>query len=172
MRRSDPRVRRTSVLLLLALRTGQWTVGSEGGVCRPCGFGKGTVGSPPSDGRLPPEGRTGIRPAAGADRGLRRGAYLYLEVHAQVVTRHLVGRSSPASDCLAPLRLDRSRRAPKPRRGPRRSRAPVGAGPRRGGSIRLVPRRGSSSPSEQEPNAVSSSLTFDRQSGGLGTTAR
>src|SRR5438874_12870052 len=89
MRRSDPRLRRTSVLLLLALRTGQWTVGSEGGVCRPCGFGKGTVVSPPSDGRLPPEVRTGIRPAAGADRGLRRTASLYLEVHAQ-------GRLSPS----------------------------------------------------------------------------
>src|SRR5207237_7225239 len=83
MRRSDPRLRRTSVLLLLALRTGQWTIGSGGGLCRPCGFGKGTVGSPPSDGRLSPEGGTGIRPAAGAVRGLRGGAFLSLEVSAK-----------------------------------------------------------------------------------------
>src|SRR5437660_5373251 len=100
MRRSDPRVRRTSVLLLLALRTGQWTIGSEGGLCRPCGFGKGTVGSPPSDGRLPPEVRTGIRPAAGADRGLRRSAYLYLEVHAQ--GRHSTSRRAIVSRVRLP----------------------------------------------------------------------
>src|SRR5436309_7474994 len=100
MRCSDPRLWRTSVLLFLALRTGQWTAGSEGRLCRPCGLETGTVGSPPSDGRLPPEGGTGIRPAAGADRGLRRGAYLYLEVHVQ--GRHSTSRRAIVSRVRLP----------------------------------------------------------------------
>src|SRR5205823_14545524 len=73
-------LRRTAVLLLLALRTGQRTVGEEGGLRRPRGLGEGEVRSPPSDGRLPSEGGAGVRPTEGADRGPRHGTYLHLEV--------------------------------------------------------------------------------------------
>src|SRR5205823_12183707 len=74
-------LRRTAVLLLLALRTGQRTVGEEGGLRRPRGLGEGEVRSPASHGRLPSEGGAGVRPTEGADRGPRHGGvYLYLEV--------------------------------------------------------------------------------------------
>src|SRR6266480_2838006 len=53
-----------------------------------------------SDLLLPPEVRTGIRPAAGADRGLRRSAYLYLEVHAQ--GRHSTSRRAIVSRVRLP----------------------------------------------------------------------
>src|SRR5205823_6906373 len=82
MRRPRAGLRRTAVLLLLALRTGQRTVGEEGGLRRPRGLREGEVGSPASDGRLPSEGGAGVRPTEGADRGPRRGAYLHLEVQA------------------------------------------------------------------------------------------
>src|SRR5205823_10272312 len=81
MRRPRAGLRRTAVLLLLALRTGQRTVGEEGGLRRPRGLGESEVRSPPSHGRVPSEGGAGVRPTEGADRGPRHGAYLHLEVH-------------------------------------------------------------------------------------------
>src|SRR2546429_9257515 len=80
MRRPRSRFRRTTVLLLLALRTGQRTVAEEGGLRRPGGLRRGSVGPPPSNGRLPSEGGAGGRPASGAGRGPRWCAYLLLEV--------------------------------------------------------------------------------------------
>src|SRR5438094_9949603 len=79
MRHPRSRFRRTAVLLLLALRTGQRTVAEEGGLRRPGGLRRGAVGPPPSNGRLPSEGGAGGRPASAADRGPRWRAYLHLE---------------------------------------------------------------------------------------------
>src|SRR6266550_9237095 len=81
MRRSCARLRRTAVLLLLALRADERTVGEEGGLHRSRGLGVRPVRSPAPDGRLPPEGGAGIRGAAGPDRRPHRGgSYLHLEV--------------------------------------------------------------------------------------------
>src|SRR5213592_1630560 len=83
MRRPCSRFRRTAVLLLLALRAGQRSVDPEGGLRGPRGLREGEVGSPPSDGRLPSEGGTGVRPAPRPDRKPHRPVpYLYLEVRA------------------------------------------------------------------------------------------
>src|SRR5947208_12725594 len=81
MRRSCSRLRRTAVLLLLALRADERTVGEEGGLHRSRGLGVRPVRSPAPDGRLPPEGGAGIRGATGPDRRPHRGgSYLHLEV--------------------------------------------------------------------------------------------
>src|SRR5437016_8925334 len=81
MRGSCSRLRRTAVLLLLALRAHERTVGEEGGLHRSRGLGVRPVRSPAPNGGLPPEGGAGIRAAAGPDRGPHRGgSYLHLEV--------------------------------------------------------------------------------------------
>src|SRR5438445_4111396 len=81
MRGSCSRLRRTAVLLLLALRAHERTVGGEGGLHRSRGLGVRPVRSPAPNGGLPPEGGAGIRAAAGPDRGPHRGgSYLHLEV--------------------------------------------------------------------------------------------
>src|SRR5439155_8336167 len=80
MRGAGSRLRRTAVLLLLALRTGQRSVEEEGRLCRPRRFGPGPIGTAAADGSLPPEGGAGVRPTPGKDRGPDRGAYLHLEV--------------------------------------------------------------------------------------------
>src|SRR5205807_270626 len=81
MRGSCSRLRRTAVLLLLALRAHERTVGEEGGLHRSRGLGVPPVRSPAPNGGLPPEGGAGIRAAAGPDRGPHRGgSYLHLEV--------------------------------------------------------------------------------------------
>src|SRR5947208_14656498 len=73
MRRPRSRFRRTTVLLLLALRTGQRTVAEEGGLRRPGGLRRGAVGPPPSNGRprwrayLHLEVRSDMVPLSGAD---------------------------------------------------------------------------------------------------------
>src|SRR5437667_7953848 len=85
MRRPHSRLRRTAVLLLLALRTAQRTVAEEGGLRRPGGLRRGAVGPPPPNGRLPSEGGAGVRPASGADRGPRWRAYLHLEVRCDMI---------------------------------------------------------------------------------------
>src|SRR5947207_8002562 len=85
MRRPHSRLRRTTVLLLLALRTAQRTVAEEGGLRRPGGLRRGAVGPPPPNGRLPSEGGAGVRPASGADRGPRWRAYLHLEVRCDMI---------------------------------------------------------------------------------------
>src|SRR5438132_7793241 len=81
MRGSCSRLRRTAVLLLLALRAHERTVGEEGGLHRSRGLGVRPVRSPAPNGGLPPEGGAGIRAAAGPDRRPHRGgSYLHLEV--------------------------------------------------------------------------------------------
>src|SRR5438093_13167310 len=85
MRRPRSRFRRTAVLLLLALRTGQRTVAEEGGLRRPGGLRRGAVGPPPSNGRLPSEGGAGVRPASGAARGPRWRAYPHLGVRSDMI---------------------------------------------------------------------------------------
>src|SRR5438046_6685861 len=85
MRCPRSRLRRTAVLLLLALRTGQRTVAEEGGLRRPGGLRRGAVGPPPPNGRLPLEGGAGVRTPSGADRGPRWRACLHLEVRSDMV---------------------------------------------------------------------------------------
>src|SRR5438132_14087935 len=81
MRRSGSRLRRATVLLLLALRADERTVGEEGGLHRSRGLGVRPVRSPAPDGRLPPEGGAGIRAAARPDRRPHSGcSYLHSEV--------------------------------------------------------------------------------------------
>src|SRR6184192_3198848 len=80
LRRAGARLRRTEILLLLALRTGRRSVEEEGGLRRPRRFGPGPIRTPAADGGLPPEGGAGVRPTTGEDRGPDRGAYLHLEV--------------------------------------------------------------------------------------------
>src|SRR5207249_7627772 len=87
MRRPRSQFRRTAVLLLLALRTGQRTVAEKGGLRRPGGLRQGAGGPPPWDGRLPWEGGAGVRPASGADRGPRWRTYLHLEVRSDLISR-------------------------------------------------------------------------------------
>src|SRR2546423_7331233 len=104
MRCPRSRLRRTAVLLLLALRTGQRSIRSEGGLRRSRGFREGPVGAAPSHGRIPPEGRARVRPEASPDResGVD-GVYLYLEVFGLLIPPRR-SRPSPASGCLVPWR--------------------------------------------------------------------
>src|SRR5205809_5046751 len=94
MRRAGAGLRRTAVLLLLALRTGRRSVEEEGGLRRPRRLGPGPIRTPAADGGLPPEGGARVRPTAGEDRGLNRGAYLHLEVRCIAGC----GRSGPPLD--------------------------------------------------------------------------
>src|SRR5205809_4132928 len=94
MRRAGARLRRTEILLLLALRTGRRSVEEEGGLCRPRRLGPGPIRTPAADGGLPSEGGARVRPTAGEDRGPDRGAYLHLEVRCIAG----VGRSGPPLD--------------------------------------------------------------------------
>src|SRR5205814_1616842 len=93
MRRAGARLRRTEILLLLALRTGRRSVEEEGGLRRPRRFGPGPIRTPAADGGLPSEGGARVRPTAGEGRGPDRGAYLHLEVRCIAG----VGRSGPRS---------------------------------------------------------------------------
>src|SRR6266545_2023111 len=87
MRCPSPRIRRTTVLLLLALRADERSVRPQGGLRGSRRLRGGEGGSPPPDGRLPPEGGTGVRATASTDRGPRRVLYLCLEVRRLAVTR-------------------------------------------------------------------------------------
>src|SRR2546421_12060490 len=81
MRCPRPRLRRTAVLLLLALRTGQRSIRSQGGLRRSRGFREGPVGAAPAHGRVPPEGRGRVCAEASPDREAELdGIYLHLEV--------------------------------------------------------------------------------------------
>src|SRR2546422_8758409 len=76
MRGADSEFRWAAVFLLLALRAGQRSIDQAGRLRRPRRLGGGEGGPPASDCRVSPEGGTGVRPAMGADRGVRRGAGL------------------------------------------------------------------------------------------------
>src|SRR2546428_9733625 len=65
MRRAGPRLRRTTVLLLLALRAGQRPVLTEGGLHRPGRVDARSGRAAPTDGLVPSEGGAGFRPTAG-----------------------------------------------------------------------------------------------------------
>src|SRR5436190_21584598 len=80
MRFAGSRLRRTAVLLLLALRARRWALNEARGLRGPRRLGAGPVGAPASDGREPSPGRAGIRTSEGEDRGPHCRAYLYLEV--------------------------------------------------------------------------------------------
>src|SRR5712691_10527265 len=81
MRGPDPEFRWPAVLLLLALRASERPVHEERGVRWPRRLRKGPIGSAPEDGRVPSEGRAGLREEAGPDRGPDRcESYLHLEV--------------------------------------------------------------------------------------------
>src|SRR5437870_6201433 len=81
MRRPRSRLRRTTVLLLLALRTRERSIRPKGGLCRSRGFREGPVGAAPSHGRVPPEGRARVCAEASPDRGFGlHDVYLYLGV--------------------------------------------------------------------------------------------
>src|SRR5881397_442034 len=74
-------VRRTALLVLLALRARQRSVDAERGLRRPRRLRRGEGGSRASDGRLSPERGAGVRAEAGSDRTPHCGeSYLYLEV--------------------------------------------------------------------------------------------
>src|SRR5439155_13967589 len=87
-------IRRTAVLLLLALRTEERTVGEDGGLRRPRRLGEGEVGPVAQNGCLPSEGGGGVRATERADRGPRRGAYLHVEVHVARLVESSGGESS------------------------------------------------------------------------------
>src|SRR2546430_841995 len=113
MRCACARLRRKAVLLLLALRADEWTIGAEGGLHRPRRLGLGQVGPPASDGGLPPEGRTGVRAAPGPDRDPDRiDSYLHLEVRFHVGDGEGgpfpvgVGNVYPPSSVRRPVRLE------------------------------------------------------------------
>src|SRR2546427_4992180 len=140
-RAGDPRA---SVLLLLALR-------ARGRAVRPAGRlhgagrgRKGPSGHPPTDGRVPREGRAGIRSPAGPDRAVRRprGCYLYLEVTIPPPRGLSPGVTDPAS----PGSTAPGGPAPPSRSGTRqaRGRAPPGsdgrAPRRRRGRTPSIPR--------------------------------
>src|SRR5207245_8246276 len=78
LRCEGPRLRWPAVLLLLALRAREWPIDAPRGIRGSGGLGQGEGGSPAAHGRIPPEGRAGVRPATGPDRAAhRRGAYLH-----------------------------------------------------------------------------------------------
>src|SRR2546429_6867744 len=113
MRCASARLRRKAVLLLLALRADEWTIGAEGGLHRPRRLGLGEVGPSASDGGLPPEGRTGVRAAPGPDRDPDRlDSYLHLEVCVHVGDGEGgpfpvgVGNVYPPSSVRRPVRLE------------------------------------------------------------------
>src|SRR2546422_6650287 len=113
MRCACARLRRKAVLLLLALRADEWTIGAEGGLHRPRRLGLGQVGPSASDGGLPPEGRTGVRAAPGPDRDPDRiDSSLHLEVRFHVVDGEGgpfpvgVGNVYPPSSVRRPVRLE------------------------------------------------------------------
>src|SRR2546430_6395391 len=148
MRCACARLRRKAVLLLLALRADERTIGAEGGLHRPRRLGLGPVGPSTSDGGLPPEGRTGVRAAPGPDRDPDRlDSYPHLEVRFHVgdgeggsfrvgvgnVYPPLVGSSVRATRGTALRRI-------RPGRPPRRMPAVhrwVGDGPPRHGDLLL-----------------------------------
>src|SRR5437867_4286869 len=97
------RLRRTAVLVLLALRAGRRTIEEEGGLRRPRRLGEGEVRPPASDGRLPSKGGTGVRPATSEDRGPRRSTYLHLEVRGQGLRRPREVQVVEPRDHLVPV---------------------------------------------------------------------
>src|SRR5438093_9600578 len=81
LRGADSGVRRTALLLLLALRARPRSVHAERGLRRPRRLRKSEGGSCASNGRLSPDRGAGVRAEAGSDRTADRGeSYLHLEV--------------------------------------------------------------------------------------------